>query len=162
MATVDEFWAAIDEGRRALAGAIEAAADRWEAPVLEPEAPEVRPGATGEAWTPRQAAEHAIGAQSFHARLIAKAVGRDSARVDPPSLTSAAEALHVLDETSGSWDELFDAVGGSDLETPAALGDGQLSYLESAGLPASKTVEGALRLFAFHLRDHAQQIRSAL
>lgn len=162
MARVDELRAAIEAGRGVLAEAIESAAERWEEAVLAPEGPEVNPGATGEAWTPRRAAEHAIGAQSFQARLIGRALERESARVDPPSLPSAGEAVRVLEATAGSWDELFNAVDDGDLAKPARLGDPQINYLQSLGVSASKTVEGALQLFAAHLEDHAQQIRSAL
>ncbi len=162
MLTAEEFRAAITEHRIALGDAIAAVAARWEEPVLPPEAPEVNPRASGDAWSPRQAAEHAIGAQRFFAGLIAEAVGREGPAPARLSLASADEALRALDEAAESSDEVLRFVEDAGLPKAAGLRDMQIDYLRSRGVEASKTVEGVLHLFAAHLEDHAQQIRSAL
>ncbi len=163
MATVEELRAAIEEGRRALAGAIEAATDRWEAALLEPESEAMSRGATpGEPWSPRQAAEHAIGSEYFYTGMLADALQGERAPAAPLSLESADEALRALDQAARSSDAALSPVATRDLPKAAPVRDGQIDYMQMRGVSASKTVEGLLQLFAFHLQDHAQQIRSAL
>jgi hypothetical protein len=161
MATVDELRAAIEAGRGVLAEAIESAAAPWEESLLAPE-PAMSRGATpGEPWSLRQVAEHAIGSEYYYTGMLADALQREPAAATALSLESAGEALRALDQAAQSSDAALSSVTKRDLPKPASVRDGQIDYMRMRGVSASKTVEGLLQLFACHLEDHAQQIRSA-
>ena len=163
MATVDELRAAIEAGRGVLAEAIESAAARWGEALLAPEPEAMSRAATpGEPWSPRQAAEHAIGSEYYYTGMLADALQRERAAATPLSLESADEALRALDEAAQSSDPALSSVAMRDLPKPAPVRDRQIDYMRMRGVSASKTVEGLLQLYACHLEDHAQQIRSAL
>ncbi len=141
MATPDEVRAAIKVGREALAGAIAGAADNWET------APESGEGE--DAWSPRQAAEHVLGAEIYFANEICKACGYDgpdSPFDGQPQFASAAAAQTGLEQVSEASNSKINYVSDEDL-TKAH---------ESMG-----TVENVMAITAWHLLDHAMQIRAA-
>ena len=133
MARTDELRAEIAAARAQLRAAIEGSADGWER----------SPG--GEAWSPRQIAEHAIRADVSFARYVAGATGQPGA--DEPreelSLPAGSDALAAIEQATGVADPVW-----------AAVQDGQLAL----PAPPMDSVEDAMRTAGSHLRDHAQQI----
>ena len=133
MALTDELRTDIVAARAELRAAVEGSAQGWER----------SPG--GEDWSPRQIAEHAIGADVRFARYAASATGQPGA--DAPreelSLPAGSDALAALDRGARVADPLWAAVGDDQLALPA---------------PPMDSVEAAMRTATSHLRDHAQQI----
>ena len=141
MASPDELRAAIKVGRENLATAIDGSADNWE---RQPES-----GEGEEAWSPRQVAEHVIGAQLYFANAGCEACGYDGPENPfdgPLSLTSPAGAQTALQQASEAADAKIKYVTDDDLaHTHESMG----------------TVEGIMAMDAWHLLDHAYQVRSA-
>ncbi len=137
MATAAELVQAAGEGRIALKAAVAAAADRWES-VAE-----------GEEWTPRQVAEHVIGAERAVASMMAAAVGQEAPPPRELSLASASDATAAFDANSEACRAVFEAITDENLSAAAPLPD---------GAPFAKSVEGALTLVAWHYSDHTGQI----
>lgn len=163
MATTDELRAAVDAGCETLSGAIAAAGAIWEEAVLPPEGPEVNPNATGDAWTPRQTVEHAVAALGFHAALIGLALGGEPPeRGERPEFGGPDEAVAALGEKLTAAKDVLGRAEDGDLEKPARMGDPQMGYLKSLGIETTASVEGAFRIMAAHLEDHAAQIGGAL
>jgi hypothetical protein len=132
---------AITNNRAALRSAIESAAGRWE------QAPS---GGTGEdAWSPRQVAEHAIGADRTFAGLVAGAMQGKAPERKPFSFAAAADAATALDESGAESDKILRYVEDRDIEKTAALPD---------SLPFPRTIAGVMQLAAYHFADHARQI----
>lgn len=136
MASLDELRRAIREARAELLRAADPAAATWD----QPRGPE---SSGEEGWSPRQAAEHAISADTAFARAVADAVGLEP----PPRPTVVLPTLDVA------------VTVGADV---AKLADGVYEALESTHLEMETrfagNVEGVLRLAAEHLKEHARQI----
>ena len=137
MASAQEIMDSIRANRQTFRDAIVAAADRWES-VAE-----------GEEWTPRQVAEHAIGAERSFAGMMAAAVGQDAPGKVELSLASAAEADAAMDASSEACIASIEAVNDENLSAEAPMPN---------GLPFPKSVEGVLQLVDWHLQDHTGQI----
>ena len=141
MASPDELRAAIKVGRETLAAAIADSADNWE---RQPES-----GEDEDAWSPRQVAEHVIGAQLYFANAVCEACGYDGA--ESPfdgalSLASPAEAQTALKQASEAAHAKIKYVTDEDLaHTHEGMG----------------SVEGVMVFDAYHLLDHAFQLRNA-
>ena len=141
MASPDELRAAIKVGREALAEAIADSGDNWE---KEPES-----GEGEDAWSPRQVAEHVIGAEIFFAGAVCEACGYDGP--DNPfdgdlSLATPADATTALGQAIEAADTKIKYVTKEDLaQTHERMGN----------------VESVMRFTAFHLLDHAFQLRNA-
>ena len=161
MSDLSDVRTAIDDGRKQLDQALAACGERWGAAVLAPEAEEVNPRATGDAWTPRQAAEHAIGGNGMFVRMVAAGLERDAPALEPLSRESADDARAALRTAIERSDGLLDAVAADDLARPTGLADRQIDYARSRGREITKSVEGALWMMALHMADHAQQIAGA-
>ncbi len=141
MPTPDELRAAIAENRAAFRAALEGAAAAWE----------VAP-ASGEgeaAWSPRQVAEHAIPVEVYFASSVCDACGYPGVKWEgSKSFATATEAV-----------EAFDAA--------IALANGRLKYVTETDLPKKKDDEKArtaqqwMELSAYHMLDHANQLRAA-
>src|SRR6185312_1800227 len=105
MPSPDELRAHIAEGRAALKSAIQTSGDRWEQTI------------PGDDWSPRKAAEHAIGAEVYFASEVCSACGYPG-----------------LDPWTGSYATPADAIAGLD-----RLGVGELAELRilliALGLP---------------------------
>ena len=140
MASASELRRGIDGARAALRVAVSDAAARWE----------TSPGR--DEWSPRQTAEHAIGAEPAYAGIIARSLGLDVPARQDLSLADASEALRALRAAAAACALVLDAITDEQLGTAASLGE---------SVPFPKTVAGVLQLAASHLDDHAQQIRSA-
>lgn len=139
MPTPDELRADIAAARADFQSALEGASASWEkAPA---------PGAEGEdAWSPRQAAEHAIGADLYFASEVCGACGYPGLELSRLSLATPAEAITSFAEAS-------------------AKSDGRLKYVSENDLTMQHksmgSVADVMALSASHLRDHAAQIRAA-
>ena len=127
-----------------------------------PEAPEVTPRPTGDAWTPRQTVEHAVGALRFYRGLVAAATKQQVDAPEPGPLPSAEKAAAALAAAVEATTATLSTVEDGDLERPAGLTDVPVSYLKSLGIETGDSVEGVLLMLAAHLEDYAAQIRGAL
>ena len=58
-------------------------------------------------------------------------------------------------------EECLASLSEADLQRTALLPDPQIEHLNRLGIPATKTIDGWLRLAAWHSADHAQQISRA-
>ena len=128
------------EGRAELQAVFHEAHDAWE---RKPQ------GGEGEdAWSPRQVAEHVIGAEVFFASFISQACGAPA--LERPSIDAAtpAAAAASLTRTSAIADNIFRRVTESDLPRTQQTRMGEMS------------VERMMQLVAGHGQDHANQIRA--
>ena len=136
MPRTDELRQDIARARGGLREAIELAAAGWE----QARAP--LPG-EDEVWSPRQTAEHTIAAEAGFASAIARALERSVARPQPAELPDLEAALRALDVATDFADAVLESVTDDDLALDS----------EVAG-----SVEGVMKLAAWHLRNHARQI----
>ena len=136
MASLDELRGAIREARAALLEAADPAAATWE----QARGPE---SSGEEGWSPRQAAEHAISADTAFARAIADAVGLDAPPRPTVELTTPDVAVTVSADVAKLADAVYEALESTHLEIETRF----------AG-----NVEGVLRFAAEHLQEHARQI----
>ena len=133
MASAKEMRETVTKNRQALIAAIEAAAAKWDA----------SPG--GDAWSPRQNAEHAIGADvRFGGQASAILGGNPPAAVET-SFASAADAAAALTKVGAEVDKRFSWAEDRDLSKAAG----------------GKTLEAVLADAASHLAEHAENIKSA-
>jgi len=138
MPTPDELRTDIASARQDFHSALEGAGAAWE----------TKPGAAeGEdAWSPRQVAEHAIGADLYFASEVCGACGYPGLELSRLSLPTAAEAVTAFTDAS-------------------AKSDGRLKYVSENDLTAQHKSMGSvadlMAIAAGHLRDHAAQIRAA-
>ncbi len=140
MATAAELMEQMGTARNALKEAITGAADRWET-VAE-----------GEEWTPRQAAEHVIGAERSFAGMMAPGVGQEAPSSVDLSLASAADAAAAFTTNENDCGAIVAAVSDANLSAEAPMPD---------GAPFDKSVEGVMQLSIYHYNDHAGQISKA-
>ncbi len=132
MASAKEMRETVTKNRQALIAAIEAAAAKWDA----------SPG--GDAWSPRQNAEHAIGADvRFGGQASAILGGNPPAAVET-SFASAADAAAALAKVGAEVDKRFSWAEDRDLSKAAG----------------GKTLEAVLADAASHLAEHAENIKS--
>ncbi len=133
MASADELREAIEAGQGELRRAIEGAAASWEQ----------SPG--GEEWSPRQIAEHAVGAALTFVAAVAGVMGQSSPPLRDFSFASAEEALAALSRVDDA-SALYASVQDADLQTAA---------------PFMDNLAGVMGLTGSHAREHAQQIGGA-
>lgn len=138
MSTPDELRADLASARQEFRSALAGAGDTWEKAPPSP--------AEGEdSWSPRQVAEHAIGADMYFASEICAACGYPGLELSRLSLPTSEEALTALDEA-------------------AAKSDGRLKYVSEKDLTMKHEqmglVSDVMAISASHLRDHAQQIQA--
>ncbi len=157
MATLTELTNNIAAARDQLRAAIDGATDSWEDATLPPEADEVNPNSTGDAWTPKQAVTHAVGGVSFFSSFLATGLGIDFT-ISRPSIETPEDALDALDAAFEAVDALVAAASDDALTLPAPVGDGQIMYATTRGYEVQKDVTGALSMLALHTADHAEQI----
>jgi hypothetical protein len=160
MATVEELTDAIEAGQSTLREAIAGAGSYWQERVLPPEAEEVNPRASGEPWTPREAADHAIGSLAFFAGMAAAGFEADLEAPAAPDVSSPAAALESLDRCVETCRAALEAASDGVLGRPTGLGDTQVNYAATRGQAIEKDVAGAFWMVALHSADHAQQIAS--
>ena len=137
MAKADDLRATIEANRKALREAIEEAGAKWEQ-------------AAGDDWAPRKIAEHAIGAERYFAGVIATAMQGNPPERQPMELGSSAAAIEAMTAAEADFNRVARYVEDRDLVKAATV---------TGDYP--QTVEGALKLSADHLADHAQQLKQA-
>ncbi len=141
MATPKELRQAVVDARADLHSAFHSAHDTWETKPA---------GGEGEdAWSPRQVAQHIIGAELFFAGLIAQACGAPPLERQVPNVESPADAAASLTRFSAMSDEILSHVTEDDLAKVQQTRLGELS------------VQQMLALIVSHAHDHAKQIRAA-
>ena len=138
MPTPDELRAEIAKARSAFRSALEGASANWE-----------RQPPTGdgeEAWSPRQVAEHTIGAEPWFTTQVCVSCSYPGLDPIEPSYATAADALKAFDEVSKNC-------------------DGRLKYVTDTDLTMKhermETVAGVMQGNAMHLNEHAAQIQEA-
>jgi len=182
MTLIDEIINDLRTAIDSLHESIRAAATQWDAPLLEPEGPPLRRDPTDqstvEAWTPRDAAEHAtlglllnvhFSAQLSNDRLRSMADFapawmqryRDG-EIELPPLTTAASATDALATVQQRAFDLLHALPQDALAQPATLMPRQEDYLAQRGVANAGNAATALQLSITHLLDHAAQIRRAI
>jgi hypothetical protein len=141
MPTPDELRTTIAQARTAFRSSLESAASAWETKPAS--------GEGEDSWSPRQVAEHAIPTEVFFATAVCDACGYPGVQYEgPSSFATAAEAVAALDGA-------------------VALADGRLKYVSDTDLPkrkddATRTAQEWMELAAYHLNDHAQQIKTTI
>ena len=142
MATRDGLRAELDSARRELEAAIQAAVANWE---RQPEH-----GEGEEAWSARQAAEHAVRAEVYYATTASKALGHDAPANPfadaPPDFPDVDAALAAYGLAVEAADSALVQVGPDDL----AIEHDRFG-----------NVEGILTSHLEHVRNHANQIAGA-
>lgn len=141
MASTDELCTAISEGQAALRKAFEGAAAKWEE----------SPG--GEEWSPRQCAEHAVGAELSFGSAVASAANQAAIEGKEFSLASAGEAAAALTEAAATTAAVYEALSESDLTAAVPMMENVPGF--------TADIAGALALVAYHANDHAQQMAAA-
>ena len=157
MTTLTELADNITTARAQLRAAIEGAAGSWEDATLPPEADEVNPNATGDPWTAKQAATHAIGAAGFFSSILGAGIGV-SFTPQPPEIETPDDALSVLDAAFEAADTLVAKTTDDTLELPAPVPEISIGYAAMRGHEIGQDVTGALTMLAIHTADHAEQI----
>ncbi|MCC6237099.1 MAG: DinB family protein [Dehalococcoidia bacterium] len=133
MASAKELRDTVTKNREALIAAIEASAAKWD----------TSPG--GDAWSPRQNAEHAIGADIRYGGQASAILGGNPPAAVEASFASAAEAAEALKKAGAEVDKRFSWAEDRDLSKAAG----------------GKTLEAVLAEAASHLAEHTQNIQSA-
>lgn len=157
MATLPELIADIASARDRLHAAIEGAAGGWEDATLPPEADEVNPNSTGDPWTPKQAATHAIGAAGFFSSILGAGIGV-LFTPKPTEIETSEEALAAFDAAFEAVDTLVAKTTEDTLELPAPVPEVSIGYAATRGHEIGQNVTGALTMIAIHTADHAEQI----
>ena len=107
-------------------------------------------GKEGEAaWSARQVAEHLAGASGFFGGGIAKAIG---VQAGPPSQPSFADVAAALAATPGAHAGLMSVVD--------KVQDSQLGAEMEFGPLGKTTLGNVVGVVAYHLRDHANQLKT--
>lgn len=163
--------------REEFEAAVRTAEGRWEDKILEPE------DGGDEPWPPHMAAAHALLSERWRFRylglLLAQPLGDEPLTSEAFAATPEGqeelaersaryEALRdpatTIEAAANEWPAIDAAYGrfqDQDLKRKAGLSTGQLGYLESTGQSPSNDLRGCLLLAVVHLRDHAQQLRTA-
>jgi DinB superfamily len=130
MATAKELRDSVTKNRAALVAAIEAAAGKWE----------TSPG--GDAWSPRQNAEHAVGSDVYYGKQAAAILGGNPPTAPETTFESAAAAAEALAKVGTEVDKRFSWAEDRDL----SKGQG------------GNTLESIFAEAAKHLAEHAENI----
>lgn len=139
MATPDELRANLAKARAEFRAALEAVADVWE---TKP------PSGEGEAaWSPREAAEHAIPAETLFTYSACKAAGYPGPARPETSYPTAADAIKTFDEVVVATNEKLAQIQEKDLALPQ----------ETFG-----SVGELLQINIDHMHEHAAQMKAVL
>lgn len=133
MASAKEMRDMVTKNRAALVAAIEASAAKWE----------TSPG--GDAWSPRQNAEHAIGADLSDGQKAAAILGGNPPAGVELSFASAADAAAALTKIGAEVDKRFSWAEDRDLSKSGA----------------GTTLEAVINHAITHLAEHAENIKAA-
>jgi hypothetical protein len=142
MATPKELRAALVENRAGLQEAFHNAAPKWE----------TKPSGSAEgedAWSPRQVAEHVIGAEWFFTNMIAQACGAPAMERPAVDASSPAKAASSLTRVAANNDNILRHVSDGDL---AKEWDSRLGRMN---------VEAMLTTMGSHGQDHIAQMNAA-
>ena len=106
--------------------------------------------ADGEAaWTARQVAEHVAGAGMFFAAGVAGVVGAQAPQMRQFQFANAAEAIPASDASYAAFLGVVDQIK-----------DEQLAIEFEHPRLGKQTVGGIIGLVAYHLNDHANQLKT--
>ncbi|MCZ2110187.1 MAG: DinB family protein [Dehalococcoidia bacterium] len=113
---------------------------------------EQKPAAAGEgeeAWCARQVAEHIASANLYFANGIARIVGAEGPAIQQPQLPSVDEAVVATEAAQAGF---MGVVNG--------LSDDQLAIEIEHPRFGKQTPGGMVAMVAYHLGDHANQLRT--
>jgi hypothetical protein len=133
MASAKEMRDQVTKNREALKAAIEASSGKWE----------TSPG--GDAWSPRQNAEHAIGADLADGQKAAAILGGNPPAAIEISFPTAQAAAEALMKIGAEVDKRFSWAEDRDLSKSGA----------------GTTLEAVINHAITHLAEHAENIKSA-
>ncbi len=137
MATPDELREQLAAARAEFRSALEQVGDAWEK----------QPAGGGEgeeSWSPRQAAEHAIGTETFFATAVCKACGYPGVDKVDTNYPTAQDALKAFDEVVEMCNKKLKHISEGDLQqTHERFGK----------------VEDLLNMNINHMREHAAQMK---
>jgi hypothetical protein len=137
-----ELRQAITDARAELQAALHSAHEKWE---VQP------PHGEGEdAWSPRQVAEHAVGAEIYFASAISQACGAPKLELQKPDVATPAAAAASLTRFSAVCDNILRHVS-----------DADLAKTFEVGRMGETSVQRMMEILAHHARDHANQILTA-
>lgn len=143
MASPKELRAAIVENRAQLQQALHGAHESWERKPA---------GGEGEdAWSPRQVAEHSIGAEWYFTNAISQACGAPPVERPTLDFSSPATAAATATRVGATCDNILRHVSEQDLEKSWDLGE-QLG---------KRSVGEMLTIMGSHGQDHINQLRAA-
>lgn len=180
MTGIDDLIAELRVAVDSLQGAVQAAASCWESPLLEPEGPPLpgRESSPQNAWTPRDAAEHAtygfalnvaFAAQQADGRLSSFGDFRtdwrrrlEAGETEIPSVETSALASAALAEVGTQSFATLRAIPFERLSEPVEFMPGQDAYIAQRGVHNDGDMATALHLSAAHMLDHAAQIQRAV
>lgn len=140
MATLSEQQHEIEAARQEVREAFNAAGPSW---AVQP------PSGEGEdAWSPKQVAEHLIGAEAFFVNNIAPLVGIQAPGRPEIDCSSPEAAATTYQRVAAQSDAVITTIKDEDLAKTVQLRMGEMSVSQILGIISS------------HARDHAQQIRA--
>jgi hypothetical protein len=137
-----ELRQAITEARAELQAAFHAAHEAWEKQPPH--------GEGEEAWSPRQVAEHVVGAELYFASAISQACGAPKLELQKPDVATPAAAAASLTRYSAACDNILRHVS-----------DADLAKTHEFGRFGPTSVHRLMEILAHHTRDHASQILAA-
>jgi hypothetical protein len=140
--TVASIREKVEQGLAAYTGELRQAGPHWETkPSGSPE---------GEAaWNARQVAEHVAGAGMYFAAGVASAVGAQGPQMRQFQLATADEAVPATETSYQAFLGVVDKVT-----------DDQLAIEVDHPRLGKQTVGGIVGLVAYHLNDHAGQLKA--
>ncbi len=142
MATAAEARAAIDAAFETYIAELALAGPVWE----------TKPSGSAEgedAWCARQVAEHIAGAGPFFGMGIARACGIDG---PTPARISLEDAATAVAETKRTHGLLVDVI--------SKVTDDQMGIEFEAGQLGKQSVGGLMGVVSYHLKDHANQLKT--
>lgn len=142
MATAAEAQAAIAAAFESYISELAQAASVWE----------TKPSGAAEgedAWCARQVAEHIAGAGPFFGMGIARACGIDG---PTPARISLPDAAAAVEETKRCHGQLVDVI--------SKVTDDQMGIEFEAGQLGKQSVGGLMGVVSYHLKDHANQLKT--
>lgn len=141
MASPKELRQSIVDARADLQAALHGVHQRWESKPA---------GGEGEdSWSPREVAQHVIGAEWFFTNLVAQACGAPP--MERPTIDASSPAMAAAS---------LSRLGGNDDGILRHVSDGDLSKTSQNPRMEGKSVEELLTMLAGHTREHIQQLET--
>ncbi len=142
MASPQELVQAVREARSEAEAAIGECNEKWES---KPAA-----GEGEDAWSPKEVAQHIIGAEWFFTNMIGQACGAQAMERPQIDVSTPHSAVASLRQ-----------VGGTDDRVLRHVTEGDLTKTYETRNLGTRSVEEMLTIIVSHGRDHVNQLRAA-